>query len=478
MTNKNIWIFVIICLLPTLNSCEDDVAQAGSSSLSVGEDVIVCCDTLQDIQSSNILAKPAYVTPDSFLLGECRTQKYGSLVADILTQFAAPEGWTYPENSELDSVCLYIYYDSWVGDGNASMGLTAYELDGTEALCVDSTYPNNVDISRFCTKQPDKKILAEDPVLSAKTPTDSIYSSTTYSYINFLRYKLNDKYAQKLFNIRDFSSQEAFNKQFQGILLTSNYGASCALYVSTLCITIHYHYTYTEAGTTKTMTDSKVFYSNKDVKQLSHYYYKGQDDLFALLAKDTSANYILSPSNIYCKLTIPTQDIIARIEKKTQNRRGKYVNMAQLRIDVLNGDATGTKDEGWAKPSRNMLLIGEEEYEEVFRKGKILSDSTVVYSTLLSEYDTASTQYNYYYQFNLSTAFTQMLHNQLHKDTIQLVLVPVDLGYAVSSSSTYVASIHLKQSVSATVIRSSRDLLNPMDVEVIYSGFSSSHIGK
>lgn len=478
MTNKNTLIFATVCLLLTmLSSCKGDVASAGESSLTSSDSVIVCSDTLHNIHSANMMAMPSYATPDSFLLGECRTNDYGTISATLLTQLAAPEGWVYPDSSVLDSVCLYIYYTSWYGDGNSPLTIEAHAID-REPLCYDSTYASNVSINRFCSMTDQVNILKDNKTITPQSPTDSIQSSTTKSSIYYVRARLNDTYAQKLFQIRDYSSQAAFNKQFPGIVVSTTFGSSAALYVSTACISIHYHYTFPEGDHFRTMNDTKTLYSNTEVKQIGQYEYTDQEGIWEKLNQDTTINYVLSPCNIYCKLSIPTEGIREYISNRIGNRRA-YINLAQLRLDVLNGNSTATKEDNWAKPAKNMMLLNEEYYHKVFVEGAHPSDTSAVFGTLTSEYDTLTTKYNYYYSFDLSFAFTQMLHQKSYNtDTIKMLLIPVDLGYTSTSSTSYISSVRMQQSVSATKILSSRNPLIPMDIEVVYSGFSDQIIDR
>lgn len=454
-----------------ISSCKGDNSSAGISSLSEDEDVIVRSDTLGGLQSSIVLAQPVYATPDSFLLGECRTNDYGTLHADILTQFACPEGWVYPDSSELDSVCVYIYYRSWYGDGQSPLALTAYELD-QEPLHYDSVYPSNVPVSRFCTQT--KKMLQKDAVISPAHPMDSIYSKTTNSYIPYVSLKLSDEYAKKLFAIRDFSSQAAFNKQFQGVMLTSTYGSSAALYVSSVCLTIHYHYTYPTGTSFKTMPDTKVFYSNTEVKQLSHYDYADHEQVFETLQANTDVNYVLSPANVYSRIQIPLNEFFEHITANVNMRR-PYINLARLRLDVMNGTATGTQEDNWVRPAADMMLLREDKFEAICIKRELPVGDEAVFATLTRTYDTLTSDYQYYYNFDLASTFTQMLRDSL-RDTLNMLVIPVDLGYTTSNNTTYVSSIKIKQCASATVIHSTKDLAFPMDIEVVYSGFSNSRI--
>ena len=475
MGRKNIWIITTVCwAILSLDGCKDDVVSAGSSALQ-GDDaegVVVKVDTLSEIVSSIQAAQPVYSSPDSCLLGECRSADYGTLKADLLTQFACPEGWVYPDSAGLDSVCLYIYYRSWYGDGNAPLGINAYELDGSEMLRYDSAYRSDMDISRFTTMT--RSVLSQTEVISLSHPTDSIYSSALDAYMPFVRMKLNAAQAAKLFCIRDFSSQEAFNQAFPGLYITSVYGSSAAMYIYSLCLTIHYHFTYQVGSEYKTMADSKVLYANSEVKQLCHYEYTNRDVVLSSLKQDTACDYILSPANIYTRLTIPTTDLMARIDSDVQDRT-PYINLARLRVDVLNGDSKGKKADNWAFPADNMLLIKENAYERIFKENKLPTDTTALLGTLTSSYNSDSGTYDYYYSFNLSALFTDMLRRE-NSDTLYMILLPVETEYTTTNSASYLSAVKLKQAVSATRIRSSRNTESPVKVEVVYSGFNTKAV--
>lgn len=480
MTHKPILIFITVCLTALcLNSCKDDVANAGSSALRNGEDVIICSDTLTNIRSALWLATPCVSLPDSFLLGECASKDYGKLKADILTQFACPEGWVFPDNSELDSVCLYLYYRSWYGDGNAPLGLQAYVLDG-EALVYDSLYASDVDISRFCSLADTLRLHTEDQVIVASAAADSMYSSVLGAYVSYIRIRLDDRWANRLFSMQEYTSQADFNSRFPGIYLTSTYGTSVALYVNSLCMTIHYHYTYpssdSESGY-KTMNDNKILYANSEVKQVARYDYSDRESVFARLKADSTVNYILSPANIYTRLQMPMATIIDTIEKKVNYRRSTYINYAHLRLDVLNSRSQQDEEGNWASPASTMLLINEKRFDDVFSGGVLPTDTMAVLGSLSTYYDSDSAVYRSYYDFDLSAIFTHRLHEQ-NNDTLSFLLVPVDVEYSYTSSSTYLSNIRLKQAVTATKISSASDKNTPMDVELIYSGFTDMYIGK
>ena len=149
--------------------------------------------------------------------------------------------------------------------------------------------------------------------------------------------------------------------------------------------------------------------------------------------------------------------------------------MARLRIDVLNGDSKGKKDDNWAKPAENMLLVKEDAYDYIFKENKLPSDTNALVWTLVSTYDSQTSRYNYSYSFSLSALFTDMLRRE-KSDTLRMLLVPIETEYTTSNTGSYLSSVKMRQSISATKIRSSKNSQSPMKVEVVYSGFNTKEV--
>ena len=126
---KSIGLFMVCslasCMLSVLVSCANGDEQP---IITPEEAILVGCDTFS--LTSNLRAGDyIYTTPDSFLLGECETL-FGTLHADILTQMVCPEGFRYPEGAVVDSVCLFLYYSSWHGDGNTPLNAIRHSAIG------------------------------------------------------------------------------------------------------------------------------------------------------------------------------------------------------------------------------------------------------------------------------------------------------------------------------------------------------------
>ena len=221
---------VIGCLW---SSCKDDVTTTGQSVLSEEDAIVVLADTFS-ITSAVDSCAAIISQADSFLLGEIETD-YGLLNASILTQLACPVGYTYPEGfhiDSVDSVCLFMYYASWVGDDNSPMAINAYEMD-RKTFRYNSLYPTDLNVSDYCSRS--KSILTNHRIVIASEKRDSIRNSDGV-YIPMIRMRVNDDFAREFASIQSFDSQEAFNEKFKGLLIETSFGSSTVLNISDIAL--------------------------------------------------------------------------------------------------------------------------------------------------------------------------------------------------------------------------------------------------
>lgn len=473
MVKKHILYLFVYLIAIAATGCSGDSATAGSGVLDSSDGVIVGCDTFQ-LTSNLREGEYIYTTPDSFLIGECETM-FGTLHADLLAQFSCPEGFKYPETAVVDSICLFMYYTSYHGDGHTPLSLNVYEMDG-EVMQFTGIYSSGEDLGRFCSKQ--KSLLNQPRIIVAESPTDSVYNDNARTYVPYVRFRMQDEFAQRFFQIKDFSTQEAFNELFKGLYITSEFGGATILHVSDLNLAVYYHYTYQQLydDSIRTENDVKGFYASTEVRQINRYELINpqMDDL---VNTTDSIDYIVSPGYIFTSLNIPMQMMSDTILHSIDNKRA-YVNQAKIYVEVLNyyeGSKTDMARDDWAQPSQYMLLIKETALGRFFREKELPSDTCAILGTLTYQTDSVSNKH-YYYSYDLSTLLTNQLRNMAEdlSDTLHMVLVPVDVTTAAtSSSSSSITAVKHKQTVSATAIRSANEGNGDtrMQLEVVYSGF-------
>lgn len=449
-----------------MTSCKDDSASAGGSVLEKEDEILVRADTFP-IRSELMLVDSIVSMPDSFLLGEMQST-YGTLHADVLTQFACPIGFAYPEGAEVDSICLCMGYRSWFGDGNSPMGLTAYEIDLGEFDYARS-YPTNVDPEQYVSGNAEE-VLAHEKIVVASQKKDSVYSSYEQIYYPLVKARMSDDFTKRFFAIRDFSSQEAFNNIFKGLYIVSEFGSSTILNLLEINISVYYSFTYNKAGQDTTVHDMKAFFANSEVRQINCISYRDQSQAFNKLQADSASyNYVVSPANIYTRLQFPMKKIQDRINSRIDGKR-PYVNMGKVKVVVDNMSSTVTSRDDWSRPAAKMLLIKESAIDRFFTKRELPSDTCA----LLAEFSKGTTKdgkTEYFYTYDMSALLTHQLRSTNNPDTLNMLMVPVDVITATNNNTTYIISIKQQQTVSATKTFSANNAENPMNIEVVYSGF-------
>ena len=466
MRRNLLYLIFISFLFAGLSGCKDDSASAGSSLLEQEDQILVRVDTFP-IQSGLVMCDSIISLPDSFLLGEMESS-YGTMRAEVLTQFACPIGFVYPEDATVDSVCLCLCYRSWFGDGNTPMSIDAYEMD-LATLDYATSYATNTDVRKFVSEDA-ASILAHEKIVVASNKKDSAYSQADDTYYPMVRARMSDEFTKRFFAIRNFSSQETFNQLFKGIYLRSDFGSATVLNIVDINISVYYSFSYSKAGNDTLVHDVKAFYANSEVRQVNCIDYRDKQEVFENLQGDSLLfDYVLAPANIYTRLQLPMGEIQKKINSRIEGKR-PYVNMARIQVEVFNKADKVQSREDWAQPASQMLLIKEASMNRFFSKRELPSDTCAILSALTSGTNVLG-ETTYLYSYDLSALLTKQLRHTDNPDTLSMILVPVDVITAVSNGTEYIISIKQQQTISATVTFSAHNVIKPKDVEVVYSGF-------
>lgn len=457
-----------------LVGCKDDLSTTGSEVLPAEDAVIVNVDTFS-VASEITRAAGIYSSPDSLLLGEIHNQ-YGTLHADILTQVACPLDFEYPEGAEVDSVCIYLYYNTYFGVGNSPMQISVYEMDKSSFNYTDG-YRTTLDLDEYWSGD-NSTMVASPRIFTAATPTDSIYNSSTGSYVPYLRFLATDAFAEHFFSIRDFTSQQDFSQKFKGLYISSDFGGATVLNLSEIGVAVYYTFTYDRAGQDTTVQDVKLFYANAEVRQVNRLDYHISDAEYSVLeSRHDDTAYVVSPAHIYTRLSLPMRDICDKVEANIGDKR-VYVNRALLRADVLNvyrGQTSARTPNDWQQPATYMMLCIEDSLTSLLDNHAAPTSTYALISTLYTSYDSDGEPYDYY-SYDLASLLTQQIRNEEMKigvpDTLKMVLVPVTVETATATTgASYYTSVRPDQTITATAIRSAQSTLLPLELEVTASGF-------
>jgi hypothetical protein len=340
-------------------------------------------------------------------------------------------------------------------------------------------YQSNIQLTDYCSLAASTYISDQSNIVIPATPVDSSYSSKSESYVPTIRIKLSDEFAKRFFKIKDFSSQKKFNELFKGLYICTDFGGSNVLYVTDITMTVFYHFTMQRPGMNDTIiNDTRAFYANEEVRQVNRYSYPNRQSILTHYSQVNDTNYIVSPANIYTELSVRIDSIYERINQQIgdTSQYRVYVNKADLNIDVLYSDsATGRPRDRWDTPASHMMLIQKEEINKFFSKNEMPSDSVAIIAALTATSDTLG-NINYKYTYDLSKLLTRQIRNKVQTEYLNFVLVPVAVTSNTSTGS--IQSIKPLQTISATLIRSANNQETPMDIEMVYAGFSKTQQGQ
>ena len=479
MKNKQFFILVLSVIACCWTACKDDLASTGSSVLAPSDSIKVIADTFELV--SRIDTSAAITSrPDSMLLGEIETD-YGTMRAEILTQLTCPEGFQYPDNAVIDSVALYFYYATWVGDDKSPLSINVYEMDGKQ-LNYFKSYTSDINIADYCSRT--KSILRNRRIVVASEKQDSIANSSGV-YVPMVRMVTDSTsdFFKRFSAIRKFTTQEEFNAQFKGLLIETDFGSSTVLYIRDIALATYYHFSYDKQGRDTTVNDMKAFYANSEVRTVNHIEYVNKSGLLQNLQKDSALyNYMIAPAGIYTRVSLPVkkmqnaiiENLIERIDENGDTLiKRPYVNMAQLQVDVENVFQGATADKtrnDWLQPSSYMLLVKESAADTILSGKMTPTDTCAIVSALTTGTDSLGNT-TYYYTYDLATMLTQELREDNVPEQLELRLVPVSVvTTTTSSSTTVISSVKDAQTVSATKIRSAQNA-NGLKLKLVYSGF-------
>lgn len=454
--------FPLLAIMLLWTACKDDVTTTGESILDENDAIIVLADTFS-ISSAVDSCDAIISQADSFLLGEIETD-YGVLRASVLTQLACPEGYTYPEGFTVDSICLFMYYSSWVGDDKSPLAINAYLMD-KNTFRYNSTYPTDLNIDDYCTRS--KSILTNHRIVVASEKRDSILN-TNGQYVPMVRMRVNDDFMQDFASITNFESQDKFNEQFKGLLLETSFGSATMLNISDVALGVFYHFQYNKAGKDTTVSDMKAFYANSEVRTVNQLVYRDKKEWVETLQQDSDTyNYIIAPAGVYTRLRIPMEQIADKIITRTELKR-PYVNKAEIRVSVMNMNPDNNDRNDWLLPSSHMLLIKEKSMTRFFKNRELPSDTCALLGQLTQGVDSVGDAI-YYYSYDMSDFLTNQLRKEENDSILNMLLVPVTINTTTTNTSANaVTSVRQQQTISATKIRSAK---NGMKLEIVYSGF-------
>ena len=445
----------LVFLAAIVVSCTNNSESMGAGIQSDADIIQFSVDTFH-LATDTMLVDYIYAVPDSFLLGNYYNAKYGSTRADIFAQLKTPLDFTYREGSKPDSAEIIISYYSWLGDGNSPMRINIYEMKG-EPFTFSGSYPSNISIDEYADLQ--KPLASQIIVAQGDIRSDS----------TVVVFKLSNEFVERLFAAGEsiYASDENFFNFLKGLYITTDFGSSTMLSVSSIRLNFYYSYDIVLNGETVSVSQTLPFPANGEVRQVNRIEHANRENV----VKPEDKSYVSSPANIFTRVKIPLRKMSERMNEGI-NYKKLMVNSASLQVEVTDYEYSDLA----LKPSKYMLLVKESLLNETFEKNKIptsLSDTAAIYAEYRSFIDSNKDTVRYY-SFDLSILIAQELKmaektNQLPPEELDMVLVPITPDY-LSSSSSISRAKHMIP-MSAVTIKSGTNSESPMRIKTVFSGF-------
>lgn len=467
--------------------CKSDSSRAGVAVLEPTDAITVREDTFP-LRTMIDTCDYIYSSPDSFLLGERETE-YGTVKVDLLTQLACPVGYSYPKGVVFDSIRIYLYYTTWIGGDLSPLSINIYEMDRSSLEYNPlPRYKTNEDISRFCSLEDSTLILSRERIVVADRFKDSVYSSSLGAYLPVISFTVdpNSAFFKRFSSFTSYSSQEDFNENvLKGLYVTTVFGSSTVLNISTIGMFVNYHFTYERYdGEIVTETGEKGFYANSEVKQLNRYVYEDRVALLDSLRRDSLYNYMVAPAGVYTYIDLPMRQMYDTILGADRYRtHSAYVNLAELKVSVDKDAFNAQKGRASVtntSPADQVLLIkcgkNNARLHAFFDDKELPSDTVAVLSNLNTSVD-AEGNTIYYYSFDISSLLTNILHTdpellQEEQSMLRVALVPVStITSTTSNGQTRIVSLKESQTISATRLYSTKNPAAQTALQVVSSLF-------
>ena len=409
------------------------------------------------LTSRTILTDSILQRNSKAVLGEYTDARFGTTKADFMLQFYCPPSLRFESSvdsvidDEIDSVFLYLFYDSWYGDSAALFEAAAYPL--TQSLDLSQPYCTNLPAAQYVDKSRRLGAVPYSPLSSENEWSDQ------YDYC--VRIPIDTSVVSHIVtDVREhpewFADYKTFQEYFKGLYVTTTFGNGAFLYVEHAELELCYDYRYLNSDSVwKDTLMASYFPYTTEVRQVNSY---DHPDLSAYVSPESdqdSLNYLYAPAGMYTEIDLPMDELCQRLS-------GCNINYARIKVD-----ATDLDDSQWGlNPPEKLLLINKQDINTFFANFN-LSDDLYSY---LTEYDEGDDCFVFdisnLVQKSIRYADGDLDSTSTFSPVSSMMLVPVEEVENADGTSLYLLPC---TDPSAVKIRSGAHPDQPMIIELVYS---------
>lgn len=476
-----------------ISSCDEETRTMGNTVTEPVDRFVVVTDTFpvvtRSIKTDSVLSTSVYS-----YLGRVKDPETGSYItSDYMTQFHILEnsGTTlFPPKSYLhdfgddggivaDSCEIKIMINTYQGDSLTAMKLTMTELK--TPVPENAQYYTDFDPEAEGYLRPaseggicQNKVYSVSDLLLSDSLRGVYRSGKFYEYIsipvngaytdkNGVTYegyssakKRGSGYGTYLMRMyydhpEYFKNSLTFKRNVcPGFYFKTTNGLGLMVEVAYTQIVVYYHYTTTSG---KVVNDSHVFNATEEVLQTTHI--TNDKSSIDRLWQDNTCTYLKTPSGLFTEIDFPIDAIKLNHEKDSITS----AKISFLRMNSLNENSNIVLEE-----PTTLLLIERDSLYTYFEKRKVPDNISSYIATYNSTYKT--------YTFNNISSLISTMYSKRNKSPRwnKAILVPVQLEYIYSSSSSTVAGVANEMNInSVRLIGGTENAHEPVRISVIYN---------
>lgn len=309
-----------------LIGCNDKLSNIGGSIQPPSDLVTARVDTISF--SARTIAVDAVFSRSTYtLLGEIQDPTYGHLKADYIAQLQSARGFSFgkePRDGKVDSVILFVGYNSWAGDSTAWLKASAYEV----LRDLPEDHYSVTDIEKYTE--------------GSRFLGSSTYMAADTSGVHMVRIKLPLEIGQKIYDLSRtnpsvFDTDESFAKNILGPLyVTTTTGTGCVLSVYQTMLSVFYDYETTmkaSDGVTDSIiwkTVSESFVNTKQQALINRFENSNMEGMLG--NSDPAYAYVKSPAGVTTEITFSKEDLERAL--LTDGKNNRMTNDAAISIDA------------------------------------------------------------------------------------------------------------------------------------------------
>lgn len=433
-------------------ACQDEVSPVGGS-LATGE-VTIALDSLVwngtsqtihrgDAEQTVECPKLNYTTvyddkvdtrSTTNLLGRVSIPEYGDLKCSFVSRMMCVSKLSIPdsiptENVDSAKLILSVPSGALTGDSLAPQQLRVYQLLESLPADIDNTFSPKAGVDY----DPSSPMGTRSFTLSSLTMKDSIYSGSSYVYIDI---PISKEWAQKIVSAYRnpetsywFEWPQEFEKHFHGIYVEPSFGRGCIANISNSDIVLFYNYKVNESttdddGVTTTEEKTKigavgVFASSPIVLSSNNVSYEPSEYLQQAGAANEAI--ITTPGGYHVDFKFPADELLD-IYKSSQS---KLAVISDLNLTL---PAEPIENDYGITPPPYLLLIKKSKVEEFFANNSLPDNKDSFYAT----YNESEQRYVF---SSMRNYMIDLVENGATEENTDLTIIPVNLTFETQENS-------------------------------------------